>query len=109
MIFTIEYKQRVFDAYKNHKDLVYLLTLLDDPNPSYNLIRNILEDGLDSPDVELDEFLNGDGDHIVHNSKVTCRNKRTRLYSEFMDMYTKSLDDMRIELKTNKLNGLLRR
>ncbi len=109
MVFTTQYKQRVFDAYKNHKDLIYLLALLDDPNPAYSLIRNVMEDGLDSPDVTLDELLHGDGDQYVHNSKVTCRKQRTILYSEFMEEYTKALDEQRQVVKERKINELLRR
>lgn len=90
MNYTEEFKRECFNTLKYQPYIREIMSALD--NNKHTLIRYYLEDSLDDEDLYEQEIITDEGERIVKNSKINAYNKRSKLYSIFMDNYVKSID-----------------
>lgn len=91
MVFTVEFKQKVFDTLQFNPYLLQCMEALEKNNP--DLFRIYMDMAIDEikkaaePRLLLDE-----GDRLLWNGIVTQYQALNRLYSEFLNMYVEEID-----------------
>lgn len=99
MVFTTDFKQRVFDTLQFNPFLLPCMESLETNNP--NRFRLYIDLAMDEvkkaiePRVLLDE-----GDRLLWNGIVTQYTAIGKIYTEFMDQYNSELDSKKV-----KVNG----
>lgn len=99
MVFTTDFKQRVFDTLQFNPFLLPCMESLEANNP--NRFRLYIDLAMDEvkkaiePRILLDE-----GDRLLWNGIVTQYTAIGKIYTEFMDQYNSELDSKKV-----KVNG----
>ena len=61
-----------------------------------NIVRYFIEQALDDPELYVDHMVD-DGDRKVANAKIHAHKVRQELYTEYMELLTKTLDKENVE------------
>jgi hypothetical protein len=91
MVFSTEYKQKVFDTLQFNPYLLLCMESLESNNS--NRFRIYIDLALDEVKKGMEpRLLLDEGDRLLWNGIVTQYFAISKLYSEFMDMYNVELD-----------------
>ena len=90
MIFSAEYKQKVYNCLWNYEGINTLMRYLED-NDDVS-VRFILEFILDSQETLLKPHEIDEEDLGVYNGQVRYYQEIQNIYSEFMEQLTKEID-----------------
>jgi len=99
MVFTVEFKQKVFDTLQFNPYLLQCMEALERNNP--NLFRIYMDMAIDEVQKAMEpRLLLDDGDRMIWNGIVTQYKALNALNAEFLDTYIHELDG-----KKAKVNG----
>lgn len=103
MVFTPEFKQKVYDTLKDDSNIHSLMTLLESTSEdNYSKIRILLESILYRTEVQLKPRILKDlGDMELYNGTV-------RYYQLMQGIYTELLDLINLELDKVLINAIKR-
>lgn len=105
MIFSGEYKQKVYNCLWNYQGINTLMRYLED-NDDLS-VRFMLEFILDSQKTLLDPHEIDEGDLGVYNGQVRYYQEIQSIYSEFMEELTKEIDISELENVSN-INNIIK-
>lgn len=91
MKYTKEFKVEVFNTLRFTGSALPCLEAIK--KNKHNVVRYILEDVLDDDSLYLPKN-ETNGKRVVREDKINTYEKRVEIYSTFMDMYTKYLDNV---------------
>jgi hypothetical protein len=99
MVFTVEFKQKVFDTLQFNPYLLQCMEALERNNP--NLFRIYMDMAIDEVQKAMEpRLLLDDGDRMIWNGIVTQYKALNALNAEFLDTYIHELDG-----KNTRVNG----
>ena len=94
-----EFKDKCFNNLRFFMDIRLLMSAIDSRRD--NVVRYYLEQALEDPELYVNEHIEDDGSRKIANAKIYAHKVRQELYSEYMELLTKTLD------KTNVRSRLL--
>jgi len=99
MVFTVEFKEKVFDTLQFNPYLLQCMEALERNNP--NLFRICLDMAIEEVQKAMEpRLLLDDGDRMLWNGIVTQYKALNALNTEFLDTYIQDLDS-----KKARVNG----
>ena len=92
-----EFKLNCFNYLRHFMDIRLLTSAID--NNRDEVVRYYIEKALDDPELYVDHMVD-EGDRKVANAKIHAHAQRQELYTDYMELLTKTLDkkDVRSEL-----------
>ena len=103
MIFSAEYKQKVYNCLWNYEGINTLMRYLEDNDDIY--VRFMLEFILDSQETLLNPHEIDEEDLGVYNGQVRYYQEIQSIYSEFMEKLTTEMDLSEVESVKEIKNG----
>ena len=87
--YSQEFKDKCFNYLRHFMDIRLLMNAIN--NGRDNVVRYYLEQALDDPTLYVDNIID-DGDRKIANAKINAHAQRQELYSQYMELLTKTLD-----------------
>mgnify|MGYP003138938366 CR=1 FL=1 len=100
IIYTEEFKTKCFNYLRHFMDIRLLTSAIE--NGRDNIVRYYLENALDDPELYVDHMAD-DGDRVVANAKIHAHKQRQELYTEYMELLTKTEQTQLDHVRRKKL------
>ena len=91
-----KFKDNCFNYLRHFMDIRLLMNAIEHGRDS--IVRYYLERALDDPELYVDHMVD-DGDRVVANAKIHAHAQRQELYTEYMELLTKTLDKQNVRSK----------
>jgi len=94
--YSQEFQDKCFNYLRHFMDIRLLMTAIEHGRDS--IVRYYLENALDDPELYVDHMVDN-GDRVVANAKIHAHAQRQELYTEYMELLTKTLDKQNVRSK----------
>tara|TARA_B100000768_G_C11265193_1_gene370713 strand:+ start:1581 stop:1892 length:312 start_codon:yes stop_codon:yes gene_type:complete len=84
------FKLNCFNYLRHFMDIRLLTSAMDHGRD--NIVRYYLENALDDPELYVNH-MNDEGDRVVANAKINAYKQRQELYTDYMELLTKTEDE----------------
>ena len=91
-----DFKTKCFNYLRYFMDIRLLTSAMEHGRDE--VVRYYLENALDDPELYVDHMMD-DGDRKVANAKIHAHAQRQELYTEYMELLTKTLDKENVRSK----------
>jgi len=85
--YTEEFKTKCFNYLRHFMDIRLMMSAID--NGRDNIVRYYLENALDDKNLYVDHIAD-EGERKVANAKIHAHKQRQELYTEYMELLTKT-------------------
>ena len=98
----IEYPQKFKDKVFNNLrfavgDIRLLMSAIE--NGRDNVVRYMIEETLDDPDLYISDEILDDGSRRIANARIHTHKMRQEIYNEYMELLTETLDKQHVRRK----------
>ena len=90
IIYPETFKLNCFNYLRHFMDIRLLTSAMDHGRD--NIVRYYLENALDDPELYVNH-MNDEGDRVVANAKINAHKQRQELYTDYMELLTKTEDE----------------
>lgn len=90
-----EFKEKCFNNLRFFMDIRLLMSALDSGRDS--IVRYYLEQALEDPELYINEEIQDDGSRRIANARIHAHKVRQELYTEYMELLTKTIDKENVE------------
>ena len=85
-----DFKTKCFNYLRHFMDIRLLISAM--VNGHDNVVRYYLEEALDDSELYVNDEITDDGERRIANAKIHAYTIRHKLYNEFMELLTKTID-----------------
>ena len=95
IIYPKAFKEKCFNNLRFFMDIRLLTSAMDSGRDS--IVRYFLEQALEDPELYINEHIQDDGSRRIANARIHAHKVRQELYTEYMELLTKTLDNENVE------------